>query len=411
MTDPHPTPVALVAPGVALSGGDRRRSGRAARRCGGRDQSAAGCGGRSPGPGRPPLKPLEISTGAVSNLLQADPRGGPPPVRARLPRDRAQRRREMARQRLDPAGMTFSGAREACFLLMGAIFEDGCPIDERATDHQHVRRRRPRPTSPAAAPPVEPLEPGAAPLAILVDYDGTIALTDVSDTVMAEHTNAAWEAMAARYDRGEIGSRGLMEYEMSLIRADGVRPPGDRGAPAARPGLRAIRPASAGGRRPGRGRQRRVRILHRPGARAARGAGAAGHHGPDHVRRRPGEDRLPERPSELLRVRHVQAAAGARPPGGRPGGRLHRRRRERSLCRRLRRRRVRQARPRPDLRRQRLAVPALDRVRRDPRLARRSADRLASRPGRRRSCRARSRKPFFCGPEVWGEGRWDPPAE
>ena len=32
------------------------------------------------------------------------------------------------------------------------------------------------------APPVPPLLPGEPPLAILVDYDGTIALTDVSDT-------------------------------------------------------------------------------------------------------------------------------------------------------------------------------------------------------------------------------------
>jgi 2,3-diketo-5-methylthio-1-phosphopentane phosphatase len=72
------------------------------------------------------------------------------------------------------------------------------------------------------APPVEPLAPGAAPLAILVDYDGTIALTDVSDTVMAEHVDAGWEAMAARYDEGQIGSRGLMDWEMSLLRADGA---------------------------------------------------------------------------------------------------------------------------------------------------------------------------------------------
>ncbi len=89
-------------------------------------------------------------------------------------------------------------------------------------DRSPARSAAPSPADePGAAPPVQPLESGAAPLAILVDYDGTIALTDVSDTVMAEHTNAAWEAMAARYDRGEIGSRGLMEYEMSLIRADG----------------------------------------------------------------------------------------------------------------------------------------------------------------------------------------------
>ena len=72
------------------------------------------------------------------------------------------------------------------------------------------------------APPVEPLAAGAAPLAILVDYDGTIALTDVSDTIMAEHADPAWEERAARYDDGLIGSRGLMEWEMSLIRSDGA---------------------------------------------------------------------------------------------------------------------------------------------------------------------------------------------
>ena len=29
---------------------------------------------------------------------------------------------------------------------------------------------------------------------MLVDYDGTIALTDVSDTVMAEYVRGDWEA-------------------------------------------------------------------------------------------------------------------------------------------------------------------------------------------------------------------------
>ena len=38
------------------------------------------------------------------------------------------------------------------------------------------------------APPIPPLRPGDPPLVILVDYDGTIAQTDVSDTVMAEPT-------------------------------------------------------------------------------------------------------------------------------------------------------------------------------------------------------------------------------
>ncbi len=73
------------------------------------------------------------------------------------------------------------------------------------------------------APPVPPLLPGELPLAILVDYDGTIALTDVSDTVMAEHVvrAGAWEAEVAAYDAGDLGSRALMELEMGLIDVPG----------------------------------------------------------------------------------------------------------------------------------------------------------------------------------------------
>ena len=70
------------------------------------------------------------------------------------------------------------------------------------------------------APPVPSLAAGAPPLAILVDYDGTIALTDVSDTVMAEHVTGDWEAEAVAYDAGLIGSRRLMEREMAMVRAD-----------------------------------------------------------------------------------------------------------------------------------------------------------------------------------------------
>jgi HAD superfamily phosphoserine phosphatase-like hydrolase len=70
-----------------------------------------------------------------------------------------------------------------------------------------------------AAAPVPPLSPDDPPLAILVDYDGTIALTDVSDTVMAEHVTGNWEAEAAAYDAGLMGSRRLMEIEMSMVDA------------------------------------------------------------------------------------------------------------------------------------------------------------------------------------------------
>lgn len=73
--------------------------------------------------------------------------------------------------------------------------------------------------TPGTAPPIPPLRPGDPPLAILVDYDGTIAVTDVSDTVMAEHVPAIWESEAAAYDAGLMGSRRLMEIEMALIDA------------------------------------------------------------------------------------------------------------------------------------------------------------------------------------------------
>jgi 2,3-diketo-5-methylthio-1-phosphopentane phosphatase len=70
---------------------------------------------------------------------------------------------------------------------------------------------------PAEPPP--PLEPGAPPLAILVDYDGTIARTDVSDALMAAFVTEEWEAKAAEYDAGLAGSRRLMEWEVGLITA------------------------------------------------------------------------------------------------------------------------------------------------------------------------------------------------
>lgn len=72
---------------------------------------------------------------------------------------------------------------------------------------------------PWTGDPVRPLAPGEAPIALLVDYDGTIALTDVGDTVMAEHVAGAWEEMAAIYDAGRMGSRRLMEVEMALVAA------------------------------------------------------------------------------------------------------------------------------------------------------------------------------------------------
>jgi 2-hydroxy-3-keto-5-methylthiopentenyl-1-phosphate phosphatase len=67
----------------------------------------------------------------------------------------------------------------------------------------------------AAPPPA--LDSASPPLAILVDYDGTIAQTDVSDALMADFVTEEWEARAAEYDAGLVGSRRLMEWEVGLI--------------------------------------------------------------------------------------------------------------------------------------------------------------------------------------------------
>ncbi len=73
---------------------------------------------------------------------------------------------------------------------------------------------------PPNQPPIPPLRPGQPPLAVLVDYDGTIAQTDVSDAILAGFVTADWEAHVADYDAGRTGSRRLMEWEISLINAD-----------------------------------------------------------------------------------------------------------------------------------------------------------------------------------------------
>jgi 2-hydroxy-3-keto-5-methylthiopentenyl-1-phosphate phosphatase len=70
------------------------------------------------------------------------------------------------------------------------------------------------------APPVPVVQEGAPPLSILVDYDGTISLTDVSEVILAEHVSGSWEEAEASYDAGRMGSRRLMSWEVSLIDAN-----------------------------------------------------------------------------------------------------------------------------------------------------------------------------------------------
>ncbi len=68
--------------------------------------------------------------------------------------------------------------------------------------------------------PVE--QPGGHPVevAILVDYDGTIATIDVTDELVRQSSSEeAWLELELRYRRGDIGSRTLLEAETRLLPA------------------------------------------------------------------------------------------------------------------------------------------------------------------------------------------------
>jgi len=72
----------------------------------------------------------------------------------------------------------------------------------------------------AAAPapvPVPPLRRGQPPLAILVDYDGTIAQTDVADRILYTFIGERYAHDDALYDLGQVGSRTLFESQVKLL--------------------------------------------------------------------------------------------------------------------------------------------------------------------------------------------------
>lgn len=59
------------------------------------------------------------------------------------------------------------------------------------------------------------------PIAVLIDFDGTIARADVSDEVMRRHAPlASWAPLEAQYLRGEIGSRTLLERQARVLHGD-----------------------------------------------------------------------------------------------------------------------------------------------------------------------------------------------
>jgi 2-hydroxy-3-keto-5-methylthiopentenyl-1-phosphate phosphatase len=62
------------------------------------------------------------------------------------------------------------------------------------------------------------------PLALLIDYDGTIAFTDVSDSIMIEFVPPPiWDQLEKAYETGRMGSREVMEREVALLPPDPAR--------------------------------------------------------------------------------------------------------------------------------------------------------------------------------------------
>jgi 2-hydroxy-3-keto-5-methylthiopentenyl-1-phosphate phosphatase len=75
------------------------------------------------------------------------------------------------------------------------------------------------PTPDAVRTPVAvpALGPGQPPLAILVDYDGTIAQTDVTDKILYRFIAERYAADDAAYDAGLVGSRTLFISQVKLL--------------------------------------------------------------------------------------------------------------------------------------------------------------------------------------------------
>jgi len=54
---------------------------------------------------------------------------------------------------------------------------------------------------------------------ILCDFDGTIALDDVTDALLTRFAHPEWEAIETRWRAGEIGSRECMSRQVALLDA------------------------------------------------------------------------------------------------------------------------------------------------------------------------------------------------
>ena len=63
-------------------------------------------------------------------------------------------------------------------------------------------------------------DPQNNPLAVLVDFDGTITTRDMGDLVVEEFAEPGWESLMDLYRAGEINVREIWAREMNLLRED-----------------------------------------------------------------------------------------------------------------------------------------------------------------------------------------------
>jgi 2-hydroxy-3-keto-5-methylthiopentenyl-1-phosphate phosphatase len=68
--------------------------------------------------------------------------------------------------------------------------------------------------------PVPPLLPGQPPIALLVDYDGTIASVDVADQIVLGFAPEDFHLDNAEYSAGVVGSRALMARQVPRLPID-----------------------------------------------------------------------------------------------------------------------------------------------------------------------------------------------
>ena len=81
----------------------------------------------------------------------------------------------------------------------------------------------PKPRGPLGRPravAVPPLLAGQPPLAILVDYDGTIATTDVAFTILYNFLGERYAEDEEAYSSGRVGSRTLFVSQVKLLPGD-----------------------------------------------------------------------------------------------------------------------------------------------------------------------------------------------